>query len=577
MNTAQTEINMPPKAAAKSKVQIGSTLPDTFVGARRLLRHSPWMNTMAFGFISSLVLIMPAFSIWFMFIFGKNVDFYGELSKVAGYFESFRWSIMAASYSFFYHMILTSLTLAPSATKYSSNPFIKSTGQVFGSLRFPLSFFISSLVNLAIYLNSGINTPVDEDIYLAAINSSKKAGDDKKSPYIMNTMDAYLDSIVKIIMSYRKFFKYIPYVLVLITTCILIEKIIMLYISHSFHKNFYTKRIQQNNLVLSCFETLSRRFVPAGLRGIKSGAVLKNEQSAVYAESIFNGLLGDSENRESLLLENFSKVLERSLAKELFDFFDFNKSGDISLSELKESIAEAYDERRNLLKAIKSNEKVINSIDNFFLTCIFLFKLSFLMPKINLSLISFLAYIGGSAVLLKFAFDYILEQIFGSAMHFLVSHPYDIGDKIQMEDTNYRIKDMGFWKTTLITPGGRISYVPNHTLFKIKFGNFRRSDRMESDIEMSMSLKTSAEDIQMYTSAFDEFIKDNGRYLDESIVIKEIRIINEKCMVIIFGVTHKFNFNNDDNLHFRCELIFKNMVRIAKEQNLEFYSLRYLE
>ena len=573
MNTAQTEINMPPKAAAKSKVQIGSTLPDTFVGARRLLRHSPWINTMAFGFVSSLVLIMPAFSIWFMFIFGKKVEIFSELSKVAGYFESFRWSIMAALYSFSYHMFLTILTLAPSATKYSSRPFIKSFGQVVGTLRFPLSLFISSIVILFFYLISDINTPVDEKIYQAAISASTKTA---KSMYIMNTMDAYLDSIVKLIMSYRKYFKYIPYVLVLIATSILIEKIIMLYISHSFHKNFYTKRIQQNNLVLSCFETLSRRFGPPGLKGIKPGAVLKSDQSAVYAESIFNGLLGDSENRESLLLENFSKVLERSLAKELFDFFDFNKSGDISLSELKESIAEAYDERRNLLKAIKSNEKVINSIDNFFLTCIVLFMLSFLLPKIDLSLISFLAYIGGSAVLLKFAFDYILEQIFSSAMHFLVSHPYDIGDKIQMEDTIYRIKDMDFWKTTLITPGGRISYVPNHTLFKIKFGNFRRSDRMESDIEMSMSVKTSMEDIQMYTSAFDEFIKDNGRYLDESIVIKDISIVNEKCMNIVFGVTHKFNFNNDDNLHFRCELIFKNMVRIAKEQNLKYNSLRYL-
>ena len=79
----------------------------------------------------------------------------------------------------------------------------------------------------------------------------------------------------------------------------------------------------------------------------------------------------------------------------------------------------------------------------------------------------------------------------------------------------------------------------------------------------------------MFTEAMNEFIKENGKYFDDEIVIKEVIVPNSDVINIVFGIMHKFNFNNDDNYHFRCELIFKNMARIAKEQNLKYFTLRF--
>jgi len=162
-------------------------------------------------------------------------------------------------------------------------------------------------------------------------------------------------------------------------------------------------------------------------------------------------------------------------------------------------------------------------------------------------------------------------------MHFMVAHPYDVGDKVQLGHQKFRIRDMGFWKTTLINSVGQVSYIPNYTMFGMKFGNFRRSDRMETDLEMVVSIKTSKEDIEMYTAAVNEFIKNNGKYFAEKIVIKKVTIPNSDVIVLCFGITHKFNFNNEDNFNHRCELIFKNMISIAKEQNLKYMALRFQE
>lgn len=564
----QVEINIPAKSAAKPRVlQTANTLPDAYVGARKLLRNSPWMATMGLGFILSFALIIPAISVWYYHLLGKGVVWSEELAKTPEYLETFRWSLMSSLFAFAYFMILTGLTLAPITTKYSRNTFIKQSGQIMGTLRYPLAFFLGSLVTLSVYLNSGINV----EVKLPSTDDANPSSAD--TPIMAGVVHTYISSIVEIIMRHSDNFKFIPYLLVLLSFSLLLEKILILYISHAFHQNFYTKRIKTNNLVLSCFETLSARFPPSNLKRIKSGVVIKTEHESLYAQSIFDGLL--KEGRDSLLLEDFMEEIEHPEAVELFAFLDFNKSGDISITEFKEATHEAYEEKRVLLKSLKANEKVIDRIDSFFVTVIILFKVSLLLPKLGTDAFSILGFMGGSAVLIKLAFNHVLVQLFDSVMHFMVTHPYDVGDKVQLGHETYRIRDMGFWKTTLINSGGQISYIPNYTMFGKKFGNYRRSDKMESDLEMVISIKTTKEEIEMYMAAVNEFILNNGRYFDEKIVIKNVNIPNSDVIIICFGITHKFNFNNDDNFNFRCELIFKNMISIAKEQNLTYMALRF--
>lgn len=569
----QTEINIPsnPQKPVIPRVpQTANTLPDIYVGARRLLHNSPWMSSMGFGFIISAFIIMPALSIWFIYLREEKDFWYVVLSRQPAYMESFRWSVIGSLFSFAYFMSLTIFSLAPIATKYFKTKFLKRSGQLVGTIRYNLAIFVAAVFTLAFYLNSDFDKPVDKAIAEAAGIIVETPGDN-----LTKSLYNYKSAIVNAIMARSHYFQYIPFVVVLLSTALLVEKLLILYISHTFHKSFYTKRIKRNNLVLSSFETFSIRYKPEGCRPIKPGAVLKSELINAYTEAVFEGLL--KEGRETLIIEDFLDEIDHPVATEFFKFLDFNQSGDISLSEFKEAMHEAYEEKRMLLKSIKANEKVIDHIDNFFITCIVLFKITCLLPKMKISLLAFLGYIGGSALLLRSTLNHFLQQLFGAVMHFLVAHPYDVGDKIRMDHKNYRIKDMGFWKTTLITSDGKVSYVPNHTLFGVHFGNFRRSDRMETNIAMVVSLDTSKDDIKMYMAAINEFIKDNGRYFDEDVVIKEIEVANSEALYIVFGIMHKFNFNNDDNFHFRCELIFQNMTRIAKEQNLKYYCLRFQE
>lgn len=517
------------------------------------------MSAMGFGIVLSSLLLIPAVTIWIYDLYGTKEKWHDILSSAT--LEAFRWSILSALFCFAFSVALTAFTLAPIATKSSKNESLKNFGQIVGTLRYNISFLLASLAMTSCYLSSDLSKVIVET---ASETSSSGSA---------NPLTAYIGKIGSIIMSQKTNFQYIPFFLILISTILLIEKVGILFISLNFHKSFYTKRIKRNNLVLSCFETLSKCFIPSGLRPIKSGFVLKTEAINLYVKTIFDGLL--KSGRSTLIIDDFLKEIDHPIATELFEFLDFNRSGDISLTEFEEAMQEAYDEKKALLRAIKANEKVIDRIDNFFVSVILLYKLACFLPKVHFSVFDFIKYLGPSVLVLRYLFDHFLEQLFASVMHFLVTHPYDVGDKILLDEKVYRIRDMGFWKTTLISLDGQVSYVPNHTLFSKKFGNYRRSDRMESNMLMSLSILTSKEDIEMYVAAMNEFVKENGRYLDGNVVIKEVNVPHGDAMILVFGISHKFNFNNDDTLHSRCDLIFKNMVRIAKEQNLKYYTLRF--
>lgn len=583
MTQAEVNIEIPqsPKSpvSAPTVPKTSNNLPDVYVGARRLLKNTPWMKPMGLGLVITAILLFPALAIWFYCIRDRSEHWTEILSETPATFEAFRWSFMSGLFAFAFSMTYTLYTLAPLGTKYTSIQNIRRIGQVIGIVRTNLAFFTASLISLFVYLNSGLNAEVNEAV--AAVASAKLAASAAADTsttggsLFAGSLHSYFQSVFDVIMDKREHFQYIPYVLLVLSSTLLVEKIVILYISHNFHKSFYTKRIRRNNMVLSCFESLSVRFTPPNHRPIRSGAVLKNEAIILFSETIFEGLL--KPGRDTLIIDDFLEVIDHPIATDLFKFLDFNQSGDISLNEFQEAIQEAYEEKRSLLKSIKANETVINRIDKFFVTVIILFKLSSLVPKMNLNFLTFVTYIGLPSLFIRTVFNHFLQQLFGSVMHFLVAHPYDVGDKIQMNHKIYRVKDMGFWKTTLISPDGMVSYVPNHTLFPVKFGNFRRSDRMESNILMSMSLNTSKERIKMYTDAINEFIKENGKYFDDHIVIKEVTIPNSDTIGIVFGIMHKFNFNNDENLHYRTGLIFQNMIRIAKQQELEYFTLRFQE
>lgn len=561
-------LDIPGKSAGVERVaRTPSALPEGRLDGHRLLHRTPWAFYMSLGFISTGLFMLPALYLWY-FDVRKKGAWYEVLQTSPLKMEAFRWSILSSLFVFVFSVSMVACMLAPIGTKYGS-PQWRSVGAAVGGLRIPLAFFIASTAMLLLYVTCNFDVELSVESLLSGPAEPSSFLDRMFVAPIMTILSALGGHVL----AYKEQLRHVPVTAVIFSSVVLLEKLLLLNISAAFHRNFYTKRILNNNLVLSCVELLTRRFPAKREKPVQAGALLTETQIEKYSESIFAGMC--EEGHTSLALEDFMAVMEHPDALRFMDYLDANQSGDVTLEELKEALKEAYDEKCNLLRSLKANESVISKIDAFLLTVSLLVLAAFCLPNMQGSILGFVAFVGGSAWALNFAFKHIIDQVFNSIIFVLLTHPYDVGDKIHYAGKNYRVAELGFWMTTLSLPSGRIVYVPNHKLVQDVFGNYRRSDPQDDTVVLSMSPTVSKDQIEKLMGAVNAFIRSRHRIFSGPSLIKLVTIDNRDVMHVGISLKHQFNFNNDDLYNQRREVFSRAVQDIAREQDLALLSTRF--
>ena len=553
-----------------------AALPSQLIQGRKLFKKTPWAMYMTIGFILTLILVIPGTLIYSMEM-RKEVGkafWHQRIGDNVSLGEAFRWSILSSFYVFFFFMFTAFFSTFPVAFKHSGE-YLRTSGQVVGGLRFPLSFWLSATLTLLFFfnwqLNHGFET-LPESVASSSISSlDQYVG--RFPALLFETILGIFNLFVDLILSHRMLLLNIPTVLFTFSSMLLIEQSLMLYTSHAFHKNFYTKRIKENNLVLSAIEALNRKFPVEGSKPVKAGSVLEDEVSDKVAETIFRSLCKTGAN--SVVMDDLLVYLEHPTAVAVFDFLDSNQSGDLTLEEFKEAFRDAYETKRNLNKSIKANEEVLDKIDNFFITLLVGFKVVVVSEKLSGSVLGFLALFGSFLFAVKASFSDVFGVFTDSMTHFLLTHPYDIGDKVKIDHQIYRVKNINLWMTTLAEPSGRIVYATNSSMSDAMFGNYRRSDRQDEILSIVMNINVSKELLEQFISELDTYVKTHHRFFADRVVFKDCQVCNCDAMSVDLAFRHQGNFNNDEPYNLRRRMMFNQMRTVAKNLGIQVYSMRF--
>lgn len=546
-----------------------------------MFKKTPWAFYMTIGFTLTLFLAVPALLIFAIEMRHESGNVWYERIKSVRLAEAFRWSILSSFYVFFFFMFTAFFSTFPVAFKHSGET-LRTSGQVTGGLRFPLAFWLSATLTLLFFFGWELNHEYKLSSAESMSSLTTQATDTAHTVLGPGIVSLFLDTVfgifsllIDMVISHRNVLLIIPIPLFTFSSMLLVQKSLLMYTSYVFHRNFYTKRILENNLVLSAIESLNRRFPVPGSRPMKAGSVPDNDASDRIAEAIFVALC--KPGRESVVLDDLLVHLEHPVAAAVFDFLDSNQSGDLTLEEFKESFRDAYETKLNLNKTIKANEEVLDKIDSFFVTILVIVKISIVSNKFAGSILGFIALFGSLLLALKAAFSNFFGVFTDSMTHFLLTHPYDIGDKIRIHDKTFRVKNMNLWMTTLAEMSGRVVYVTNSSISDAVFGNFRRSDRQDETVSIVMDINVSKELLEAYIKELDVFVKSRRRCFADRIVIKGCAIGNCDAMIVDLAFRHQGNFNYDEPYMHRRSLMFNQMRKVAKEMGIRIFSMRFKE
>lgn len=109
---------------------------------------------------------------------------------------------------------------------------------------------------------------------------------------------------------------------------------------------------------------------------------------------------------------------------------------------------------------------------------------------VGIPVTSFLTLFSVVGLAISLAIQGVLSNLAGGVI-ILASKPFALGDYIESDSVSGTVKDIGFLHTRLISPDGKLIFVPNNLLYTSRLINYTSSGSRRVDLTVSASYDNS--------------------------------------------------------------------------------------
>ncbi|KAI8912735.1 Mechanosensitive ion channel-domain-containing protein, partial [Gorgonomyces haynaldii] len=271
--------------------------------------------------------------------------------------------------------------------------------------------------------------------------------------------------------------------------------------------------------------------------------LLSEENGLRLAQKLFIALCPPDQSE--ITLDQFLPYFDSDeAAKEAFELFDRDHSGSLSLREVKQNILRIYRDRRSLYQSLGDLSQALGRLNQILYVFSILLTLLCSMPLLGIS-ISAILPVTSLLVALSFVFGPAAGNTFNCIVFLFVYHPFDSGDRVFIDGSNYIVSELNLLTTVLIRSDGQKVYAPNNQLATKFIHNIRRSAAMAEAIEFQVSVDTPDDKLHLLEKKLNAFIKEapkdyNPAYT--SLSIYEVQDSNK--MKISFWLSYKSNWQD---------------------------------
>ncbi|KAK7954236.1 hypothetical protein PG996_015121 [Apiospora saccharicola] len=384
-----------------------------------------------------------------------------------------------------------------------------------------------------------------------------------------------------------------------------VEKILMQWITNTFHKRTYMIRIDTNKQYIAylvhLFQYSGDRLVTeesvSGYNASGTKTPLRQFQQTVGTAfnkvgDVANRVAGDFTGREvrlsnhprkvvSELLRNSSsaQVLARRLfrtyakdgadvltpddlspafpseedAEAAFSIFDRDLNGDVSLEELEAFCDEVHREKKAITASLKDLDSVIKKLDQTFLIIVIIITVIVFISIISASASAALASAGTAVLGLAWVLQATAQEFLQSIIFVFVKHPFDVGDRITVYGNtgatgtgdDYYVTEISLLYTEFKKMEGHIVQAPNSVLNTLFILNHRRSGSLADVFKLRMAFGTPKEVIEELQARMTEFVQANRRDYTGKIITELTTIEDTYAVAVNFITFHKSSFQNE--------------------------------
>lgn len=294
-------------------------------------------------------------------------------------------------------------------------------------------------------------------------------------------------------------------------------------------------------------------------------------QARRLARSIFLAFRG-KHRRNYLIPEDFyAAYSNHSDAKEAFAVFDTDGNGDISSSEMKRTIVNTYKERKFISKSLKDASHALGQLDTIFLCVAFIVLIFESFAIFNVSYEKSLTTFYTLAIGASFIFKESAQNVFDSIIFLLVTHPFDTGDRIVVDDAVMTVRKMSLLSSEFILWDNTQIFISNSLLSQMFITNLRRSGFQWESVTMQVAFDSPLESLDAVQADLIHWLQtEPERMFEPSTAIVPQTIDFQRSITVTIGMTHRDNWQDWGGRWVRRNAFFAAVCYYMKKHGIKY-------
>lgn len=345
------------------------------------------------------------------------------------------------------------------------------------------------------------------------------------------------------------------------------EKLIIQLIAYRFHRDSYEDRIREQKLQTKSIVTLyinshdipgrsdtmtdadlkkerrdPKRAIRKALKGLRSAAAttttaIGNVATEMTGQSVLQTNSPYNRVKTALTSANKSKALARRLfysfrqpgadhltindivryfpdydsALVAFATFDRDGNGDATRDEIDMALLQMHREKMSLEASMRDLDGAVNRLDSIFMVIVLLVIVLIMSAMITNKLTTLVTSTGTFVLGLSWLIGTTMQEILGACIFLFVKHPFDVGDRVDVDGSSYVVASMQLMSTTFRRTDGTYTFIGNDILRSKYIHNIRRSGPISETFIFEVDFATDFKKLQELRDKMLIFLKTEAR------------------------------------------------------------------
>ncbi|KAJ9480343.1 EF-hand domain-containing protein [Pseudozyma hubeiensis] len=280
---------------------------------------------------------------------------------------------------------------------------------------------------------------------------------------------------------------------------------------------------------------------PGNARSVVVSSLNSRKQTQALARRIWYSFCPPG--KSELIVDDIIHCFpDATTAEAAFEIFDRDLNGDITKDELESACIEIHRERLALQLSMRDVDSAVGRLDSIFMSVFVLIAAIIIAAMLSIAFSTLVTSFGTLILGLSWLIGSTAQETLGAIIFLFVKHPYDVGDRVDVGDDAYIVKEMRLLTTVFKTTNGKNVMISHNLLATKPIVNLRRSGAIEETFKFEVAYSTSFAQIEALRTKMVHWLDGEKRDFLPGLDINVVDFQEQGSLLLSAGIRYKSNW-----------------------------------